>query len=427
MKIILRALCLLLLGALVSCHRPPKDPNVVVIVIDTLRADHLPFYGYENNTAPFLWELTKRGVVFEKTYSTSSWTAPATASIVTGLYPFQHGVVMGFQATKRIQKLDPAFPLNRIPEEVDTLAEILKRDGYRTFGITDNRNISKDEGFDQGFDQFENHRYAGAKKVNAIAQEWKSEIKQGKYFLYLHYMDPHDPYNQRAPWYHPVGTRAGDMLAAYDSEIQYVDQKIQELYELFGWDKNTLVIVTSDHGEEFFEHGQRGHGKALYNESIQVPLVLSYPSGGIQPASIGAKVSLVDIVPTVRGLLGISAGSYPGFDLSPLLRGKQLPELEQRSIYAHLYKRRPNGMELEERGTLQDRWKHIGRQERQWKTESDWQAGEEQLFDLIADPSERGNRFSDKPELAANLGQTYLEFEKNSARYGQTKFAMREK
>ena len=153
------ALAAAVLGASSCDNQQEVRPNIVLIVIDTLRPDHLPFYGYDRDTAPFLSSLAEGGVVFERVHSTSSWTAPATASIVTSLNPLQHGVLTGFRMVASLRKIDPTITLNRIPAEVTTVAEVLQEAGYSTYAVTDNINICREEGFEQGFDRFWNYDY----------------------------------------------------------------------------------------------------------------------------------------------------------------------------------------------------------------------------------------------------------------------------
>ncbi len=154
-----------------------KDINVVLIVIDTLRSDHLPFYGYKKNTSPFLLELSKNSTLFKNAFSASSWTSPATASIFTSMYPFQHGVLMGLLAIRNAQKIDPNVVLNRIPEKITTITEVLKNNGYKTFGVSDNLNIDHRQGFSQGFDKFKTFMYKQAPNVNKTIKSWKKERK----------------------------------------------------------------------------------------------------------------------------------------------------------------------------------------------------------------------------------------------------------
>lgn len=159
--------------------------NIVLIVIDTLRPDHLPFYGYSIDTAPFLNELSAKSVVFENAYAASSWTAPAAASIFTSLYPIQHGVVTGMRAHDIVTEENQSITLNRIPDKLSTIAEVLKGAGFKTYAVADNVNISEEMGFDQGFDKFVNFQYVTAEGVNENLLKWEKDIKKGGEILPL--------------------------------------------------------------------------------------------------------------------------------------------------------------------------------------------------------------------------------------------------
>jgi arylsulfatase A-like enzyme len=260
------AFLLPILFGLVSCGgEPDTRPDVVVIVIDTLRADHLPLLGYEKETAPFLTELAESRGAWALAHSTSSWTAPASASLHTSTQAIQHGVRDGFRATQVRRRNDTSIRVDRIPDELETMAEAFHEAGYATFGVADNRNICREMGFDQGFERFSTMNYEGADAVNARVMAWSDAIDAARpYFLYLHYMDPHRPYNQHDSSYRPTGDERLDQIAAYDSEIAFVDARIRALHDRFGWDENTVIVVTSDHGEEFLEHGGWDHGRTLY-------------------------------------------------------------------------------------------------------------------------------------------------------------------
>jgi arylsulfatase A-like enzyme len=304
----------------VSCGSKKSEPNVVVIVIDTLRADHLPMYGYEKNTAPFLSELAQKGVLFENAFSASSWTAPSTASIFTSFYPIQHGVKMGLQDSNKNN-----IQLNAIPEEIKTIPEVLKSAGYTTYGVAENINIGKEIGFNQGFDSFKRFQYPNNKRIERFLERWADEImSREKYFLYIHFNDPHGPYHARTPWYKKEEKIRRDIVARYDSEISYVDDRIKNLYKRFGWDKNTLLIITADHGEGFWEHGVAGHGNTLYSEVVHVPLMICFPESGQKTGRIKKKVAAMDILPTINSYLGIGDSTLrEGVDLMPLVRGKK--------------------------------------------------------------------------------------------------------
>ena len=380
-----------------GCTRPERGPNVVFIVIDTLRADHLPFGGYDRDTAPFLTELASRGLVFSKAHSVSSWTAPATASIFTSLYPFQHQVLSGL-----LVSADMRIDLNRIPEEIETVAELFRNNGFTTFAVTDNLNICETEGFQQGFDYFENFNYEAADAVNLKLLEWERQIARARRsFVYLHYMDPHVPYNRREPWFREPADPDLSDLAAYDSEISYVDAKIEELYERFGWDENTLIVVTSDHGEEFGDHGGIDHGHTLYSELIDVPLLFFSP--GFVPTGVvdSERVSTMDILPTLAEILDLqSAMDHEGMSLAPFFRGASIGR-QTRGIYSHLFLRgRGDQPVAVMKSIIHDNWKLITN-----GSDTDEPPTDTWLFDLGSDPREHDNLQSRQPEIAAMLEQ----------------------
>ena len=398
-----------------GCGPPRRSPsaspaatggaNVVLVLIDTLRADHLPFYGYLRDTAPFLAGVAARGAVFENAFSSSTWTAPATASLFTGLYPPQHGVVTGLIATRRLQKRDPTVKINRLPESLETLGEVMKRAGYRTFGVSNNANVRGELGFAQGFDRFRyfHSAQATAPELTAVVKEWQPELARGgKYFLYLHYMDPHAPYDERAPWYVPGRTRKERRLAAYDSEIRYVDEHLRELYQLLRWEQDTLLVVLADHGEEFREHGRDWHGNTLYGEVLRIPLVFHFPAR-IRPQRVSDNVSIVDVLPTLCDFLRLPPDpSRAGLSLLGRLQGEALPE---RALYAHLYRQAGlwQAPELRLQALILGNWKYLA-----------GTPGEE-LYDMGADPEEAVNRLADARPVADALRLRLAELERGMA------------
>jgi arylsulfatase A-like enzyme len=401
-------LALLLVQALFclsACRRgekPQARPNVVLVVIDTLRADHLPFYGYRSLTAPFLSDLAAQGVVFESCYSISSYTSPATASILTSLYPFQHGVHKGLIVTLNQQAENPTLQLNRIPQPVLTMSEWLQAGGYRTFAVADNLNIGEAEGFTQGFDRFSTMNNRGADQVNRQVKLWKREMLQAApYFLYVHYMDPHAPYLARQPWYVPGADELQEQKARYDSEIRFVDERLRELFAELSWDENTILVITADHGEEFLEHGQTGHGKTLYNEVLRVPLLFWGQAPALQPRRVKEAVSTLDIMPTIGAMLGLTAEKiFSGISLWPFAR--PAGPAEPRALFATLLASRPGRADITLRATLWDRWKLIV-------------SGEEtrELFDIRAHPRERINQYGriETQAIAAKLNGLFLSFQ----------------
>jgi arylsulfatase A-like enzyme len=317
----------------------PRLQNVVIVVVDTLRQDHLECYGYERQTAPEICRLASGGVILDG-ISPSSWTKPATASILTGLHPITH------QAIERN---------DRLPNRVRTLAEILSDQGYTTLAVSGNGWVSERFGFAQGFDQFfqvtrRHGRPSNAEEINDALLPELADLKP-PYFLYVHYVDPHAPYDPpyswtKAPLAEHLVERAPvtnqdlqmqaftrrdpqlmqDSIDLYDGEVRAADERIGEMWkrlESLGLTDSTLLIVTSDHGEEFEEHGRVGHGMSLYREVIRVPLVFHSP--GIWPDGLVlGRASLMDLVPTVLDFLGyigeISKGDgVDGVSLLPWL------------------------------------------------------------------------------------------------------------
>jgi len=370
-------------------------PNLVLIVIDTLRADHLPFHGYRN-TAPFLAELASRSVVFSHAFAPSSWTAPSTASLFTSLYPEQHGVLSGLLATRKMQEFDASVTLNRIPAPITTLPEFLRECGYHTFGVSDNLNVSRDLGFDPGFDEFVMFPYAGADSVDAVLSRWSADIRASEpYFVYAHYMDPHVPYNRRDPWYEAPAAPRDIPMARYDSEIGFVDSRIRAAFERFGWMNDAVVIVTSDHGEEFYDHGHTEHGRTLYQEVVHVPLLIRVP--GKDAARREGPVSILDVYPTVRDLLGFApAAEHEGVSLEPALGASWTAP--RRTLYGHVRRQVYRGGETRT-SVISYPWKWI-------------RTGDDvvELYDLAADPGEKTNLAERNADIVSRLSREYDSF-----------------
>ena len=383
-----------------------KNFNVVLIIIDTLRSDHLPFYGYEKNTAPFLWELSKKSVVFENAFSASSWTSPGTASIFTSLYPYQHGVLMGLLAIRNAQKINPDLEVNRIPEKVTTITEVLKDAGYETYGVSDNLNIGERQGFTQGFDKFRTFMYKQAPTVNSTIKKWSKKMMEGgKYFLYIQYMDPHAPYHPRKPWYKRFEDKKENRISAYDSEINFADQHIKELFELFKWEKDTLIIITADHGEGLWDHGNMGHGKTLYREEIQVPLMFCLP-GGTKPGRFDVNVSTIDILPTVRDLVGLpKSETDAGVSLVPVME-KREHHLDKRNLFSYLWVKMQDTIEW--KSTIYKNWHFVIKL-----------PDIRHLFSLLLDKKEADNKIEEGKAIAVQLEKRFEESMKNSKKYKQ--------
>ncbi|RKY17090.1 MAG: hypothetical protein DRQ55_16590 [Planctomycetota bacterium] len=313
---------------------PASGPRVVWITIDTLRADHLGSYGYQRPTSPTLDAIAAEGTLFTDPTAPASWTKPSTGTILTGLHPSRHGALYhGSQL--------------QLPEGERTLAEAFREAGYATAGFVSNPNIKKVFGFDRGFDEYFdspvedtvtlasirgshfgqvlmklmrhqfNWKYENdVHQMNAHILAWLDRNRDVPFFLYLHYIDPHLPYSPPEPYLRQFAQDHGAVtfnrreelvgIDLYDGEIRYLDDGIKELVQhlkaLELWD-DTLVVVTSDHGEEFFEHGVTGHGFSLYQGVMAVPVFLRGP-GVARGRRVDAPVQVLDLPATVLDLAG---------------------------------------------------------------------------------------------------------------------------
>ena len=404
-----RALWLTAIAAIATFFvlRPGRvRPDIVLITVDTLRQDHLPLYSYDKDTSPFLTTIAHDGVVFENAYATSSWTAPATASIFTGLYPFQHGVVAGRMAVRELQKSGLPLRLNRIPRKAETIAEVMKSAGYSTWAITQNANVSPEMGFDQGFDLMSRHSPGQrADDITAKVLELRPRILSRRpYFLYLHYMAPHSPYEGHEPLFDPALEGDARRVSAYDSEIRHVDDHIGRVFRAMGWE-TALFMLVADHGEELGDHGRFGHAKTLYAEVLKVPVVVRAP--GLVPGGfrIYDRISQVDILPTLRDVVGArQSKASPGVTLWPLLRGAARG-LPARTLYADLWPAHTLVLrEPWQRATIDGHFKLIQG------------PGGPMLFDLDRDWLDVHNRADAYPDLVLDLRRRHQEFEARSPR-----------
>jgi arylsulfatase len=287
------------------------ERNLILVVIDTLRADHVSAYGYFRKTTPFLDGFARENILFKRAIAPAPWTSPSLASIFTSTYPSAHGVV---DYVKRREKRIASAVLSH---EFVTLAETLKAHGFNTAGVTANLWAADYLGFAQGFDSFETVNDQTSEKVNNKAyKKLKSKEFTGKpFFLYLHYMDPHSPYETPGQNNIFSGSIQGrdyppeilDAINRYDHAIHYLDAKLREFFNFLKENDlydETLVVITADHGEKFGEHGgQRGdHGRNLHTEDIHVPLLVKY---GGRNEQIDETTSLIDIFPSVMDILNV--------------------------------------------------------------------------------------------------------------------------
>jgi len=296
---------------------PERAPDIVLVLADTLRADHLGFHGYARPTSPTLDAFARDNLVFAQAVSAAPWTSPSVASLFTGLYPTAHGVVRSPQGDE--------VPTDALASGHTTLAEQLARAGYTTAAISANPWVSAARGYAQGFDRFAERSHLDASALSALAREWILELAQqpAPFFLYLHYMDPHLPNEPPAALvdrFHPAGAdrkpprndlaKLALTIAAYDAEVFALDQGIAALFAALreaGRSDDTVIAFVADHGEQIFDHGEYGHGHALFGEEIHVPLLLA---AGSQRGTVTEPVSTIDLAPTLLALAG--APPLPG-------------------------------------------------------------------------------------------------------------------
>ncbi|MCX7011294.1 MAG: sulfatase, partial [Candidatus Sumerlaeota bacterium] len=349
---------------------PPAPPelagraNVLLIVVDTLRADHTNPYGCTALQTPVLNALAADGVVFEQAVAQASWTRPSIATILTGLYPSTHGA---------------ASKADRLGAKAPTLPQTLRDAGFFTVGLVNNFNISGYFGFNKGFTHYRYlkptfHLFASdscsrlaiydilravrekvlqrlrgkdyvdvmdfywpAEKVVDVADDWLDRFKDTPFFYFVHFMDPHDPY-----MLHPLSLRKGfarlgwgsltsqdrdPLHDAYLGEIQYVDGEIGRLVAHLkeqGLYDNMAIILTGDHGEEFLDHGGWWHGRTLYEEMIHVPLIVKLPGNALAGTRVPYQVRHIDIAPTICRLMGVEPP--PFMQGVPLVQGGQLAD-----------------------------------------------------------------------------------------------------
>ena len=342
--------CLLLLAAN-SLAADRHLPNVLLVTIDTLRADHLSAYGYEYQTSPHNDRLAREGVLFERAYTTIPLTGPAHISLFTSRYPQEHGA----------RRNGVAMPADR---EFIVLPQLLRGNGYHAGAFISGwpltgRLTHINEWFDyydeelvRSYQLFNSSRWA--EDVTPRALEWLKSNGKGDrpFFLWVHYFDPHSPYNfreafspaSRNPKAQPqpqVDANIRQRFRDYDSEIFYMDYHVGQLLKAIdemGLKESTLVVLTSDHGESLGEHDYVGHGRHLYENIIRIPLVMRWPGTAAAGKVVKTPVSLVDIAPTIVDLTvreAIETQKVPltfaGRSLAPALTGKGT--LTERPIY----------------------------------------------------------------------------------------------
>ena len=365
---------------LLTTRAPTNRQNVLIYMIDTLRADHTSLYGYARETTPFLKRLGARALVFDDCVVQATWTKPSVASLMTSLYSFTHGIIHDYDT---------------IPQGSATLAEQLRAAGYVTAGIVANPMAGRISSLQRGFDYMsewlvidrqrnaQEDRGTDSAALNRVVFPWLDEHRDEPFFLYAHATDPHAPYQPPAGFEEKFAnpaeseefnrnfqklrdmamgqggfgfsralcTEAGvnpdrfvrRAVDRYDGEVLHNDWSLEQLankLKALGILDNTLIIVVSDHGEEFWEHGWTSHGQSLYQELAHGVLVMWAPKLIPVPRRIGEPVQLIDVMPTVLDLLGLKVPDrVQGQSLAPFAKGQAFERrgLVMTSRFAHPY------------------------------------------------------------------------------------------
>jgi arylsulfatase A-like enzyme len=436
--------------------RPKHDlPNVILISIDTLRADHLGCYGYDRNTSPNLDDLAEESILFTKNFAPSSTTTPSHVSMLTSLYPLAHDVLSNRESQS-------------YSEDIIPLTQILKDNGYKTAGFVGGAGVSKIKGFSRGFDFWSEGRYILAHFPEV--KEWLSTNREGKFFLFFHFYDVHAPYVFRENYtdmYHNIdyykdlisriekitsvesfsldyydsltdqekfdllvsrliqefkrkpeegveaaaqreifarleewstfpdyGKQIQLLVDSYDAGIKYTDHKLGEFFSFLksrGLWENTMLVVTSDHGEEFMEHNMVTHGINLYDTLIHVPLIIKMPEiSGKKVKRVSHLSEIVDIMPTILDVLGVKfAGQMQGKSLIPLIYNGENNGKD--AVFASV----EIGDSPKKRSIRTDFWKYI-------IFDMDYSESDE-FYNLENDGSELRNLISEKKKVGRQL------------------------
>ena len=356
----------------------PGVSGVVVITLDTTRADRLSPYGFANVSLPALERLARDGVVFDRASSVAPLTLPAHASLFTGLLPPHHGVR---------DNGDPA-----LADAHTTLAEILQARGFRTGAFVGSNVLNTDRGLQQGFDRYSDvprtERRAsggGQRRADQVVDEaigWLEGVGSSPFFLWAHLYDAHRPYDPPEPF----GSTYGH--DPYVGEIAFADSQVGRLLDALEQRnllERTMVVVTADHGESLGAHGERDHGIFVYEDVIRVPLIIRAP--GIEPRRVGTVVRLTDVMPTILDALGLTVPPMSGASLLSAVRARR--DAPDREAYAEaLYPQRFGWSPLH---TLRSgRFKLID-------------APRPELYDLELDPFEEENIYHQRPDVAQTM------------------------
>jgi arylsulfatase A-like enzyme/Flp pilus assembly protein TadD len=358
--------------------------NLVIITIDTLRADHLGCYGYKQIRTPNIDALASESARFERAYTPVPVTLPAHTVILTGTYPVFSGM--------------HDFSGNKLNPKQPTLASVLKRQGYTTGAVIGSAVLDSRFGLNQGFDFYYDHfdfnrlqesnleeMERPGNVVADVALDWLGKNRSNQFFLWMHLYDPHYPYRPPPPYSEQYKDRL------YDGEIAFADVQVGRLISFLKANniyRNTLIVLTGDHGESLGEHGEKTHGFFIYNATLHVPVIIHLP-GSTANRTVSELVSLADLMPTVLQALKVEIpAEVQGQSLLPLMVPKKAGE--SRNLYAETFLPRLHFNWSELRAVETDKYQFID-------------APEPELYDVSKDPGETHNLYADKKAVAEEL------------------------
>jgi len=410
-------------------YRPgQKRKNVILISIDTLRADHLGCYGYSREISPTIDSLVSDSALFFNTYASSPWTLPSHVSLLTSLSGVHH------QVYYHDEKIDPS---------ILTLADILRQNHFFCSAFTGGGFVSSTYGFSKGFDMYREgeggvFHQNSSELVYGVVSQWLDRNRDKNFFILIHTYQPHSPYacpypfkvmflDDEAKWGHLdimsyIGGKSGiykklpeeerqNIIDLYDGEIRYTDEKLigpllEKLKEMNLYDQ-TMIIFTSDHGEEFYDHGGWVHGHNLYNESLRVPLIIKFPDSKFKGKKTDSFVRLIDIMPTILEELDIDFSGLPfdGQSLIPLLKDKEtedrifLADIGDNVLDSHV----PQKITMNFKRYKIIINKKFSREDLQFFLSPPPSISSIELYDLMEDPFEKENIASKKKALVYQL------------------------
>ncbi len=413
-----------------------RDCNILIIAFDAEQAKHVHSIGYPKSITPAQDSLAKNGFLFTNAIAQSSWTIPSFMSFFTSLYPSEHKLINKFIEFSNDKKVISNFK-NISPDKI-TLAEVFKSNGYQTAGFTGDAGVGAQFGYNKGFDIYIDSAtpFAGFETSIPPALEWLKKNKDNKFFMFLHSYGVHGQYDPPAGYskefldfnytgplkggkeeqakLREEGLARGELnlteddykfwRALYDEKIYDSDKQVGEFLKEFdklGLSKNTIIIVLADHGTEIGEHKKFDHGSTLYDELINVPLIIKFPSNVSK--TINSQVRAIDLMPTIIESLGLKIdekvkNQMQGKSLVPLMNGQEnndrdaFSETDYRNYTHKKSLRTANG------------WKFI------YTFEND----QKELYNIKVDPNETNNLIKKEPKIAYELEQKLFEYIKNT-------------